>query len=114
MNSAERFFYNHAGWSYRPGAETPEQGRQACAVSLATAEAWASMHGLAFDWGPDHDEPGTWACIAVERTGTGCGHVRASLCSIDLGTDHPCRAAHARVVEAELAVQVMLEHCEPA
>ena len=34
MTKQEQFFYDHAGWSYDPKTETPEQGRERCAKDL--------------------------------------------------------------------------------
>ena len=33
--TATEFFYEHAGWRYKPSEETPEQGRMRSAESLA-------------------------------------------------------------------------------
>ena len=117
VNNAEQFFYTHAGYSYDPAVETVEQGRQRGAVSLATAEAWASINDIGFEWGPDdctnreHTDEGLeyrlWTCVATERTDTGMCCVD-SLSGIDMGPDsHPCNDPCARVVEAELALEAM-------
>jgi hypothetical protein len=39
MTPAERFFYEHAGYSHDPRTETAEQGRVSTARALAAAEA---------------------------------------------------------------------------
>lgn len=38
LSEAAQFFYEHAGFSYDPKTETPEQGRARCAQHLAEAE----------------------------------------------------------------------------
>lgn len=106
MEKAITFFEEHAGYSYNPVFETPEQGRHRCAEELATAERWALDAGVYFDWEPDPDgylsagdAPGPWfSCCARNMF----GHVVASLGGIDDPT-YPYR----RVVEAELALEAM-------
>lgn len=38
LTEQERFFFDHAGYSYDPKTETVEQGRERCARELAAAE----------------------------------------------------------------------------
>ena len=45
MTPAE-FFFTHAGYSYDPKTETPEQGRAKCAQRLAEAEEEADRQVL--------------------------------------------------------------------
>jgi hypothetical protein len=55
MNDRERFFYDHAGFSYDPKHESREQGHERCARELASAElALESERDLFIVW--DHDE----------------------------------------------------------
>jgi len=115
MNTAEQFFYDHADYSHAPHTETPEQGRARCAVELATAEAWASLSDISFTWGHDGftnrewtdegDEYNTWICQAYDVANDVQLDV---LGGIDLGPDgHPRNDPYARVVEAQLALNVM-------
>lgn len=46
MDAAEKFFYDHAGFSHNPLTETPEAGRLRTAMELADAENAA----LALGW----------------------------------------------------------------
>lgn len=50
---AERFFYDHAGYSHGP-EETAEQGRERCARELAAAEAAALAAGW---WATTEEDP---------------------------------------------------------
>lgn len=106
MNDAERFFYEHAGWGYSPGEETPEQGRERGAKALAEAEAWAKREGVEFRWDDDFgiDHVAEFDCYDTEpETCEVCvayidGCVVASLGCIDDADDN-----YRRVVMAELA-----------
>jgi hypothetical protein len=127
-NANVQFFYDNAGWwSYQPSTETPEQGRERCAQSLANAEAWVKAYPrtMWFEWEHDDDaddsfvdtwdEPDARAqWDAVEHTVEGCvlyappenGHgkprVVASLWGIFDATPE-----YRRVVEAELADEAL-------
>lgn len=106
------FFFCHAGYSYRPGEQTPMEGRMECARAMAMAERWASENGVWFDWFED-DEPiiyesdsaHQWLCRAYADD----GELLDSLGSIDFGdgqspwTGDPYR----RVIQAELAMGLM-------
>lgn len=59
MTKQQQFFYDNAGFSVAPG-ETEEQGKQRCAVELATAETWAVENGLYFEVSPDPDADDSW------------------------------------------------------
>ena len=105
------FFLEHAGWSYNPATQTPEEGRLECARKLAEAEQAGSEAGLSFEWSidqtidssefDDSDEPwALWGCVC--RTIEG-GWV-SSLGGIDFGRfGTPWGQSYRRVVEAELA-----------
>lgn len=110
------FFYAHAGWGHTPGKETPSQGRRRCAQALATAERKGLRDGLTFFWQPDTDitsadfddsgaEPyELWECLCMNSG----ARVVASLHGIDFGPDgRPAGDPYARVVEAELALEVL-------
>jgi len=45
-----QFFYDHAGYSWKPSAETREQGRKRCAEMLAKAERYAADNSLIYEW----------------------------------------------------------------
>lgn len=96
LTTAEQFFYDHAGWSYDPVRESPEQGRRWWAKRLAKAEKEIrELKGfLGYGWepDPDGDREDCFICILyVGQYWNGTGMV-----------DNPT-LAHKRVVEAELA-----------
>ena len=108
LGPAERFFYAHAGYSHKPGVESPEQGRTRGAKALARAEAHASRHGWRVAWKEDrdcdpedyeHGEDVLWARL-LDGGGKGLG---------SLGCIVGADANYRRVVEAELALEAMGE-----
>jgi len=115
MQTPYQFFKQHAGYSYNPAAETPEQGRQRCARSLARAERKASDTGMSFGWSVDpcfdsrefSDETPAyqlWQCVAYDSD----GRAVAALSGIDFGRDGtPWGDTYRRVVEAELAAEAL-------
>lgn len=108
---AEWHMRDHAGFSVQAD-ETTEQGRMRCARGLAQAEMWARKNGMTFEWEDDWEigshvreydgyerEPDTCeTCIASDAD----GKVVASLGCVDDAT-----AEYRRVVEAELASEVL-------
>ena len=119
-----RFFMQHAGYSYDPKTETPEQGRRRCARSLADAEMRARDAGCSYqwevdpharssDWIADHEDGGkyrdpwiTWQCCMHDAE----GEAIASLGGIDFGRNgSPFGSPYKRVVEAELALESLTE-----
>lgn len=110
--SAVQFFAKHAGYSYDPKAETPEQGQQRCAKSLAVAEYDARDGGFTYEWSVDpcidssefsEESPAwqLWQCAMYDRN----GGIVNSLHGIDFGRDkEPFGRPYKRVVEAELAI----------
>lgn len=116
LTPAERFFYEHAGYSYKPKAETREQGRIRCAIALAKAEIEASNVGLTFVWDWDECPDLSWMSeeeLAQEHEVLCCRipdpentrYSLASLCGI-VDAD----ANYRRVIEAELASEAMHEY----
>lgn len=117
MSKAAQFFFEHAGSSYNPARETPEQGRERCARNLAAAEGIAREAGVSFAWSEDPDVDSsdwrddckpyaTWECVAYDAAGNACG----SLGGIDFGPDgSPYGDNYRRVVEAELAAECVDE-----
>lgn len=105
MTDATAFFYEHAGWSYDPATQTPEQGRQATAARLAEAEAWAASEGLTAQWqeDADADEPGQWGCVLRDPDAQWID----SLWGIEFESGAPWGEPYARVVAAELAAAVV-------
>lgn len=119
MNQAERFFYNHAGFSYDPKTETSEQGKVRCAKELAEAERVARNLNWEYRWSDDwsvgshqreygkgsvyeNGEPDSCeSCVLVDEHGE---HL-ASLHCID-----DADANYRRVVEAELASEALYEY----
>lgn len=67
-DQAVDFFHEHAGWSYDPAVETPEQGRERCARSLAMAEDVANDLGWTYviehDWDVPEDDAGSIELVA--------------------------------------------------
>lgn len=119
MNATD-FFFRHAGFSYDPKTETPDQGKQRCAQALAAAELRARDGGYSFQWEIDPhtrsddwkkpDEDGgkyrapwqTWVCDMYDPQ----GELVQSLGGIDFGRDgSPFGDPYRRVVEAELALE---------
>lgn len=112
LNAAERFFFDHAGYSWDPRKEAKAAGKTRCAVALreaeeafSDAEAYASV---AFrvkpdecGCDPDDDNPGPRWSMWIEDAE---GHVLNSLHGID--DDGP---TYSRVVRAELALEVLEE-----
>jgi hypothetical protein len=109
------FFYQNAGYSHDPKAETPEQGRLRCARELAEAEAVAQRLEYAFEWEFDQDADLSWmsdeereqehevlCCRIVDPENT--RHSLASLCGI---TD--ADRNYRRVIEAELAAEAIAD-----
>lgn len=108
---AVRFFMTKAGCSYRPDSETKEEGWLRVACRLADAELWLnSQYDASVDWntedelGRDHIEhDGPLWCCDVKA----CGEWE-SLGAVDFGEEgSPYTDHYARVVEAELALQLM-------
>lgn len=112
LTEAERFFLAHGGYSVGPG-ETVRDGQLRSARESAEAERWGASHGLVFDWEDDTDADTSCDCGADHGPAYGCvvrkdGDVVASLGGITFGEyNGPGRDPYARVVEAELAGEVM-------
>jgi len=102
MNARQRFFFDHAGYSYSP-PESPLSGRTRCAELLASAEEWARDNGWRFAWerDQDSDEHGAWHCFLYSADGALC----QSLSGITFDSGEPWGESYRRVVEAELAHQ---------
>lgn len=124
MDTAQQFFYDHAGFSYDPKSETKEQGRWNNAVSLALVEQIAHRQGYYAEWyvGPEIDssefrddvEPyALWECAVYQKTDPmdpdGSGEVvMASLGGVDFGPGgEPWGQPYKRVVEAELFYEAL-------
>lgn len=116
------FFFEHAGWSYDPQTESEFAGRVRCALELEHAEACGADHGFEFDWEPDNDTRAEdfdaevfpprddeeswrfWGCILRYQ-----GKERDSLWGISFASNAPSDEPYARVVEAELASELLFE-----
>lgn len=114
LRARAAFFFAHAGYSWNPKTQTEEQGKRECAERLARAEEWASANGYSFDWRPDHvtskkfsnEQPPwmLWQAAIFDPDGTIVG----GLGGVDFGRDgQPWGDNYRRVVEAELALEVM-------
>lgn len=110
--SAEDFFYEHAGYSYDPATQTPEEGHRQSARALADAERWALDNDVTVTWERDpepwdgdvpYDGP-VWQALAVRYDSP--NEVLASLSGIAIDSEHPDTDPYGRVVSAELALQV--------
>ena len=108
------FFAEHAGYSYDPRTQTPEEGRLECARKLADAERRGSDAGISFQWKHDDitnaefedtDAPyPLWLCLCFDENGS----VVASVGGVDFGRDGvPQSDPYRRVVEAEMALEAM-------
>ncbi len=114
--AAVQFFYENAGSAYNPAKETEEQGKRRGAIALARAEQWLSEQpGHTIEWLEDADyEPcqcGDSGCESPSF-GWGCvvkvGDEQQSLWGIGFGGDgYPSGDTYARVVVAELALELM-------
>ena len=64
LNPTEMFFYEHAGFSYDPKTQTPDQGHRESAIRYAEAENIAMRHqaidGWHYEW--DIDREGCTGC----------------------------------------------------
>jgi hypothetical protein len=112
LTPAELFFYDHAGYSYKTGEETPEQGRIRCAKDLAEAESIAARLQWFCEWEWDNDiddswmdeeeraKPHEWLCV---RLMDGDKVLQALGGIVDPDNDYR------RVVEAELADEELSE-----
>lgn len=116
-DEAVQFFYEHAGYNWQPDTETQEEGRMRCARQMAQAEEWAKEYGYTVEWSDDwwidreghqrefdcYDEGGPQTCEVAVLINAGGDDV-ASLGCIDDATPE-----YKRVIEAELALEVMPE-----
>jgi hypothetical protein len=106
LTEAEAFFYEHAGWSYHPVTETPEEGRICCARELAEAERrLAEAPDIEVVWDDDvYGEPSdgyngpVFVCTLYRVDDCHGRDVLASLCGIECEDGAP----YMRVIEAEL------------
>jgi hypothetical protein len=106
LNETDQFFWDHAGWSYDPAAETSDHGKAFCAMSLASAERrLARADDCEVTW---EDDPHPWdgdtewngpVYVAVLRKGDDVIGVLGGIAMESL--DDPYR----RVIEAELALE---------
>lgn len=115
MNQDERFFYEHAAFSYNPSTQTKEQGRETTARRLAMAEQKARHEGMSFDWCVDTEIDSSdfsdesppwelWLCLAYDAKGA----IVATMGAVDFGRDvFPHSHHYRRVVEAELALEAL-------
>src|ERR1700730_698036 len=68
LTSAERFFFDQAGYVYDPKTETADEGRARGARDLAEAETWAKSVGLTFVW--DYDQEVSYTDFEDESPNT--------------------------------------------
>ncbi len=112
LSPAENFFYLHARFSSGPVKGASIQDRIRCAKQLARAEAWlVAQEGHTVEWkhelnpdytGINHRGPLFGCIVTVPDAG------KESLWNIDLGKEgDPQSAPYARVVVAELALELM-------
>lgn len=123
LTKAQQFFFDHCGYSYDSAKESPVRGRRRCAKALAKAETWAKDVGARFSWRFDEDATSadwsnydppyrTWLCVLWMPGDTDEQGQRAaaSLGGVDFGPEgEPHDSPYARVVEAELALEVMID-----
>lgn len=108
LTPEQRFFFNHAGWSYEPTRESSALGRTRCAVTLADAESVYLMAHRAADvrvtW--EHDSDGAYSARRDRERFTTCEscmlwHGKSCLTSLHSITDADDN--YKRVIRAELA-----------
>jgi hypothetical protein len=111
--SRVEFFHEHAGYSYDPQNETPEQGKLKTALLYAKAEDVALRAGYYYSWHVDPDITSAdfsdelppwkqWVCCMYKPDGT----IVQSLGGIDLGRNgKPHSDPYKYVIEAELALE---------
>ena len=113
---AIEFFHRYAGYSYDPKTETVERGRARCAQNLTRAELHAKEQGWWTVWEYDleidssdfSDDPEPYALWCASMVDADGERLSACLCGIDFGRDgDPDSEAYARVVSAELALELM-------
>lgn len=108
-DEAQRFFYEHAGYSYHAETETADEGRLRCARELAIAEAklkagpyFVSAEPDPLPWEGDEPYDGPlWVVLLWSAVDTYAPEVLGSLGSVacEEGDDY------LRVVAAELALE---------
>jgi hypothetical protein len=115
MIERERFFYEHAGYSFDPKTETAEDGRARAARQLAAAETWAERVGVEYRWEDDWGigshreffgegsayedrEPETCEAVVAYLSGRAVG---------SLGCIDDADANYRRLIEAEIASEAM-------
>lgn len=113
-----RHMREHAGFSYRPSIETPEEGRVRCALALARADfylhesgrywcGWTDDDQPSQCWNPEtetYDESPAWVCVLYDGdqlTRRDLPAIVQVLGGIDAPEGHPYR----RVIEAELMLE---------
>lgn len=116
-SKAEKFFYEHAGYSYPSGATKAEQDKQRWlnARALADAEMRAVELGWRFTWEEDPEgyDPGDWPEDDVPEEVLTCylrdedGEVLESLGGNGMTGKLVQDQRFGRVVEAELALQAL-------
>jgi hypothetical protein len=120
LTLAQKFYFDHAGFSYDAVTETPAEGRTRCAIAMAAAADRAQEEGYFFKWSVDPDgssadcfdpdEDGgknnnpwqVWQCLMQAPN----GETVEAMGGVDFGRDcDPWMDAYRLVVEAELALQ---------
>jgi len=104
LTQDQKFFFEHAGWSYHPLTESRALGRTRCAVSLAAAEQAFMRADVSCIWEndtPDRDTEFSDTCEWCSiRSADG-----AILASLGMITD--ADANYRRVIRAELALECL-------
>lgn len=118
-SKAEKFFYEHAGYSYPSGASKAEQDKQRWlnARALADAELQAVELGWRFTWEDDPYgyDPGDWPETDVPDEVLWCalrdedGKILESLGGIGMTGKLAEDQSYGRLIEAELALQALAE-----
>lgn len=114
-NDAVLFFFKEAGSSYEPDCEEMCEGQLRGAFVLAAAERWLRKSQFVATWIQDIDyDPNDydgpmpdigWGCVLMEH---GSSNTDASLWGITFdGDGFPVGKPYKRVVEAELAMELM-------
>lgn len=112
MSAAEKFHYEHGGYSYDPKKETKAQGRRRSAERAAKAEEIAEELGWEFKWEED-PEPYEMGDAETEHPDEVLmlslidenGRICQSLGGIGFAGSQSERKKQGRMFEAELALE---------
>lgn len=119
LTKREKFFYDHAGYSYEAGSSKSKKkmAREINAIELAAAERWAEENGYKFEWEDDpvaYDHlgdvsPEDVSEVLVVLMKDPSGEVVQSLGGVLMGHNSINNRIVREVIEAELALEQIAE-----